>query len=403
VSRTVRPLAAVLAADIISTTGSEMTAVALPWLVLVSTGSPTRTGAVLAAEFLGLSVLGLAGGGLAARLGSRRMMLTADACRAVLIGLIPFGYAHGGVPFPALLAVAFAVGSFFPAYSASQRLVVAGVLGDDERRLTRFGGLANAVNETASFVGPALGGVLIAVLGAPNVLTVDALSYLAAFTLIAAFVPSTVDIQADENASGIRAGLRYLFGQAWLRREVLGVGLLEVGFTALTATLPVLALHSGAGPRAAGWLLGAYGAGSVLGGLLATRRRFAAPRVGPLALIGFATAALALTIPSPLWTKGVLVGVVGVAFGLYFPGFFAMVTVRTPPAQRATVLTALNVVISAPGPVGFLVAGVLNQIGAGAGLLLVAVAGVIGVAIVIAARTGRTRTGSELGDGLEGA
>jgi hypothetical protein len=140
----------------------------------------------------------------------------------------------------------------------------------------------------------------------------------------------------------------------------------------------------------------------VLGGLIGTRQRFSGPGVGPIALVGMAVAAVALTIHSPLWTKGILVGVIGIAFGLYFPGFFAIVTVRTPPALRATVLTALNVVISAPGPIGFLGAGALNQIEAGAGLLLVATTGVVGAAIVIAARTGRTRTGSELTATSEG-
>ena len=116
-----RPLGAILAADIISTAGSEMTTVALPWLVLVSTGSPARTGGVLAAEFIGLTLLGLVGGRAAAALGARRLMLVADASRAVLIGLVPLLYALGTVPYALLLAVAFAVGGFFPAYSSSQR------------------------------------------------------------------------------------------------------------------------------------------------------------------------------------------------------------------------------------------------------------------------------------------
>jgi hypothetical protein len=49
-----RPLTGLFLAEVISTTGTEMTAIALPWFVLVSTGSPTRMGAVLAAEFVGL-------------------------------------------------------------------------------------------------------------------------------------------------------------------------------------------------------------------------------------------------------------------------------------------------------------------------------------------------------------
>src|SRR6185436_14835205 len=99
----------------------------------------------------------------------------------------------------------------FPAYSSSQRLVVAGLLGDDEVRLTRFGGLNNAVNETASFLGPALGGVLVAVLGAPNVLLVDAASYLCAFGLVATLVPRAAPhAPSTVEDRSIRAGLRYV-------------------------------------------------------------------------------------------------------------------------------------------------------------------------------------------------
>ena len=58
-----RRLTGLLAAEVVSTTGTEMTAIALPWFVLVSTGSPTRMGAVLTAEFVGMSVLGLWAGG----------------------------------------------------------------------------------------------------------------------------------------------------------------------------------------------------------------------------------------------------------------------------------------------------------------------------------------------------
>ena len=77
-------MAGLFAAEVISTTGTEMTAIALPWFVLVSTGSPTRMGAVLAAEFVGMSILGLWGGKAATVLGSRRMMLVSDLIREAL-------------------------------------------------------------------------------------------------------------------------------------------------------------------------------------------------------------------------------------------------------------------------------------------------------------------------------
>jgi predicted MFS family arabinose efflux permease len=381
-----RPLGAILAADIISTAGSEMTSVALPWLVLTTTGSPILTSGVLAAEFAGLSLLGLVGGRVAATLGARRMMITADAVRAVLIGLVPPLFAIGHLPYVALLGVAFAVGSFFPAYSSSQRLVAAGLLGDDEVRLTRFGGLNNAVNETASFLGPALGGVLVAALGAPNVLLVDAASYLCAMGLIASLVPRTATHgPSTEEGRSIRAGLRYLVSHRALRREVLGIGVLEIGFTGLIATLPVLALRSAGGPSAAGWLLGAFGAGSIVGGLISTRAGSSDWR--PVAVWGIAAPAVALLLPGPLWIMGILIGLYGVSVGLYFPRFFAALTARTPVDLRPVVMTAVTVAISAPGPVGFVAAGVLNQYAPGraAGLILVAAAATAGSAIVASA------------------
>jgi hypothetical protein len=57
------PLAALLAAEVVSTTGSQMTLLALPWFVLVTTGSPARMGVVVAADLLPMVVLAIPGGG----------------------------------------------------------------------------------------------------------------------------------------------------------------------------------------------------------------------------------------------------------------------------------------------------------------------------------------------------
>ena len=293
-----RPLGGLIAADVISTLGTEMTAVALPWFVLATTGSPARMGAVLAAEFAGLTVLGLVGGRPATALGPRRTMLTSDLTRAGLIALIPLLSTVGWLSFPVILAIAFVVGGFFPAYQSSGRLLVAGLVEDDELKLTRVGGLLNAVNETASFLGPPLGGLFVVLLGPGKVLLLDAASYGLAFLLIATLVPAVrVSAEADEDPS-VRAGLRYLWRDRRLRRLVLGVGVIEIAFTAIIATAPILALqltgglHNGVstggngGASVAGWLLGAYGAGSVVGGLVSTRARGTGTRTSVLAIIG---------------------------------------------------------------------------------------------------------------------
>ena len=78
------PLAALLAAEVISTTGSQMTLLALPWFVLVTTGSPARMGLVVAADLLPMVVLAIPGGAVAGRLGARPTMLACDLARLPL-------------------------------------------------------------------------------------------------------------------------------------------------------------------------------------------------------------------------------------------------------------------------------------------------------------------------------
>src|SRR5438094_10673523 len=85
-----RTLGPLFAAEVISITGSAITAVALPWFVLTTSGSPARMGLVMAAEFAGTVALGLPSGAVVTRIGPRRTMLLGDLVRAALVALIPF-------------------------------------------------------------------------------------------------------------------------------------------------------------------------------------------------------------------------------------------------------------------------------------------------------------------------
>ena len=79
------PIAALVAAEIISILGSRMTYLALPWFVLVTTGSPSKMTLVLAAEIAPMAILGIPSGIVVERLGARTTMLTCDAARIPLL------------------------------------------------------------------------------------------------------------------------------------------------------------------------------------------------------------------------------------------------------------------------------------------------------------------------------
>ena len=384
-----RAVLALLTAEIISTTGAEITAVALPWFVLVTTGSPARMGTVLAAGFLGMAVLGIPSGRVATALGPRRTMLVADAACAPVVALIPALHWTGLLSFPVIVAAAFVVGAFFPAYTSSQSLVLAALVEEDEKRFVRTGALLGSFNETASFVGPAIGGLLVAFLGAAPVLLIDAVSYLAAFALVASFVPPVAGERPEPSERSVRAGLRYLRSNKQLARTVAGLAVIELAFTALIASLPVLTrrrYHATA--QLAGWLLASYGAGSVAGGLLTTRARSIDGRIARLALAGLAVTTWPLLLTLPRYGVALAIAANGVCSGLYFSRFFASVTLRTPPELRARVSAAVNTLISSTGPIGFVAAGLLLQHASlRATYALVVVAATLGAAIALSTRT----------------
>jgi ribosomal protein S18 acetylase RimI-like enzyme len=314
-------------------------------------------------------------------------MLLADGIGGAVIATIPLLYWTGSLTLPVLVVVAFAVGGLFPAHNASQSLLLARLVDNDERRLIRAGGLLGAFNETASFVGPAIGGMLVALLGAAPVLLLDSASYVASLLLVASSVPTARSAVNPPTDRTIRAGLRYVRQDRVLVRTIAGLGLVELAFTALVATLPVVArVRFDAGAALAGWLLASYGAGSVAGGLLSARARSTRGGRTTIAIVGLAVSTWPLLAHLPSYGVAVAIAANGVCSGLFFPRFFASVTLRTPEPLRARVMTTVTTAISATGPIGFAAAGLLlGHASVTATYAVIAASATIGAGIVVAA------------------
>jgi MFS family permease len=384
---------ALVAADFVSTAGSEISALAVPWFVLTATGSPARTGVALAAEFVGLIAFGVPAGWFVTRVGARRAMLASDAIRAVLIASIPALHALDALSFPLLLAILVAVGAFFPAHSAVSELVITAVVGQDDHVLTRANGISGSFDEAGSLFGPVLGGVLIAVLGASTVLLIDAATYVAAYVLCIAFVRPgrvhAVEGHAAESGS-LTAGVRRLLADAWLRSMSIGVAVMELAWTGMTAALPILAFRAfDQNVHLAGLFLGAFGGGSIVGGLLSARvvRAIGIGRTATVSYLGTAAAMWVLVASPPAAVVIAAVAFNGVCTGLFMPALFAEMTLRTPTALRAKTLAAANVVFSVTGPIGFICVGLLLQhtVSTRPAFVAIAATATLAVAVVLAA------------------
>jgi len=140
------PLAALVVAEVISATGSQMTALALPWFVLTTTGSPSRMAAVVAAEILPWALLGIPAGAAAARLGLKRTLVVCNLAWFPLIALIPVLHYVGALTFGLLLLLAALTGALWPAYLASQQALLPSLVGEDSRAVAQ----ASAHNPAAT-------------------------------------------------------------------------------------------------------------------------------------------------------------------------------------------------------------------------------------------------------------
>src|SRR5205823_12586984 len=142
--------------------------------------------------------------------------------------------------------------------------------GEDEQRLAQANGLVEGTTNVTNLIGPALAGVLIALIGAANVMWLDAASYVVSVVLIGVFVRVGKAVREDtEDVGGIFAGLRYLRRDTLLARASLSSLVFGFVFPMLIASFPVLAFEQyDRNARVAGLLLALIGAGQVLGSLL---------------------------------------------------------------------------------------------------------------------------------------
>jgi MFS family permease len=363
-----RSVRALLAAELISTTGGQMTWVALPWFVLVTSGSATKTTFVAAAEVIGVALLGLPGGRLLGRLGARRTMLVCDGLRAPLMTVIPVLHWTGGLSFPILLTVAFALGALTAPYFAAQKVIVPELLGEDEEQVTEANALFQAATRATLLAGPALAGILIGVVGATSVLLIDAATYLVSVVLVAAFVPHRPPVPQEEAHRSLRAGFRFVARDRLLRVWWPAFALGDAAWTAFFVAVPVLVLtRFGHHPGIVGWLIASFGVGALIGNAISFRlltRRYQGLAVIAACAMGQAAPLWFLWLPLPAVGLSALIFASGIANGLVNPSLHAITTLRVPPPLRPNVFATSMVGWAVVNPLGLFVAGpVLDTFG----------------------------------------
>ncbi len=358
-----RGVGALIAGVVVSSLGTQMTFLALPWFVLETTGSATRMGIVLAVELAPVAILGIPSGTVISRFGARRVMVVSDFVRTPLLASIPILHALGWLSFPVLLVLVALIGVFLAPYFASQRLILPELVGDDERTVAQANAVLEGAQRVTSLLGPATAGVLIATFSAPVVLYVDAATFFVSFVAARAVRPVAPAAPADGGV-GRRAGRDPLPPPRPVAPRPGRHGAHHERPRADDRRgADVLAYEEYDSSRVAGLLFAAFGIGAVLGSVVAVRlvNRFDPLRLGATAFVALTVPIFALAIDLPVPVVMVALATSSFFSPLVNAPLIGVITMRTPEALRAKVMTAVLTMALLAGPIGLLVAGPLLE------------------------------------------
>lgn len=374
---------------------SEVTIVILA-LTLVPGGFKPMAIAFASAAYL---VPGIVTGSLVGRhlRGVRpRTLLVIDNCwRGLVLGiaaLLVVSHNLNLVGYVALLGLASLTR---PLGAAGSRALIVELA--ESRLLFAANSLVGSVVQAASMLGPALAGVLIALIGAGAALGIDALSFLFFVVALLLIPPGAAAMKAQygehversTTAKGVKWLLRY--------RSVAGLFGLTAVFYALygpfVVGLPLLAAERGGNLPAAtvlGFLWSAFGVGAVIGGLLAgNRASLANARVAALISVGWGVATVFVALPTH-----VLVAVGAMFFGgLVYAPYSAIVSTvmqrQLPPDRLNQASAYYSSITNSAGPAGIL-AGGLVAVAIGPSITMLAAGGLLVTAGLCAAWLLRT-------------
>lgn len=357
------------AASTVSNLGDGMFLIALPLVAADLTRDPTQIAAVTFALRLPWLLFALVAGALVDRSDRRRVMWIADVVRAVLVAGLALAVLTDQHSIVLLCVVGFALGIAETFFDNAAQTIMPSLIDDPDDLPKANGRLFSAETIANNFVGPPLGGLLVAV-AASVPFWINAASFLAATALIASIPGSFRAARTTEGAdaprrslrSEIAEGVRWLRGHRLLRTLALLLGLMNLWFTAAFSILVLFAQDIlDLGDVGFGVLGTSMAFGSVLAGVVTSRleRRFGP---GPLLLAGAFGIALTQLAVGPL-SNAWLVGLM-----LAASGFFAVLWNVVTVSLRQTIipdelLGRVNSVYRFLGwggmPIGALIGGVL--------------------------------------------
>jgi len=360
----------------VSQLGTQAFSIALMFWVKHATESASLLGLLLMAGALPATVSGPIGGALADRYSRRSIIIYGDLVRglavltlALLLYLRPdattllVGWLLG-----VSMLTGVADGLFRPAVIASIPDLV------PDEKVEAANSLNKITVDGSTLLGQAMGGLLFSLLGPVALFLLDAVTYLFSavsecFIRIPQTLPdSTGPLRAriGQVAGDLKAGLSYVWRTPGTRALLLLMPLFNSVLGIIIVLFPFYVEDFlGRGPTWFGWLVGCFGAGALLGSLLAGAVRLAGSvraRLVVASALGYGLAAMSLGWIATPGTALVAIGLAGVMNGFMNVHVVTALQRSTPSELRGRVFGAMETLVLGLTPVAMGVAGVITDL-----------------------------------------
>jgi MFS family permease len=329
-----------LVADVASDVGTFMQGVAAAWIMVSLNAGPLYVALTQTASALPFFVLALPAGALGDIVDRRKLILFTEVWMAA-VAIVLAGVTFAGLLSPVLLLVlTFALSAGDAMESPSWRAVLPELVSQED--LAAAAALNGIEFNFARAIGPALGGIVIAIANAGTAFLVNAASFLGVIFVVARWKrPVTKRTTPPETVAGASvAAIRYVRYSPAIRVLIARSGILMFFASALLALLPLLAHGVSRSPISYGLLLGCFGLGAVLGAAVMqrARARWSAEAVvsSGILIFGLVTVAVGSIRALPILGAAMLVG--GATWIVFISLFNVLILNHAPEWVRARVL-----------------------------------------------------------------
>ncbi len=364
------PLYATLVAGAVSEIGNVFSALAIPWFVLQTTGSPAKTGLVAASTVVAFVLAGFFGGPIVDRLGLKTNSISSDIASGLSVSLVPILHGTVGIAFWQLTALAF-LGALLDAPGrAARQSLLPELAARAETPIERANSAYIGVGRGAQLLGAPLAGILIVAFGAANVLFLNAASFIFSAALLAAAIPSSARATRSE-AEGLGYFAELAEGLKFIHRNPL------IFLVVMTATatefldaplepvaLPVYANTVMGSPTSLGVMLAGLGGGALLGSVVYGAIGHRLPRRATFTVCLLVLQILFWTLATtpPLWIAVSALAIAGIAAGPLNAMLYTIIQERTPKEMLGRVFSAFSASSMAAVPLGMILCGVMLEL-----------------------------------------